>query len=380
MSNVSLLDIGRLPSINSFNDPDDKVKSLKEQNMRIADLIPVYFTVDVVNIFKQVTQGFLQPLHLDFDTGIREFNLKTSQVGLASAGGLRVWMTSEANTTESLTNSYKDNKVVESYDKLLDATSGVSDWAKSMGKRFGTIHGLVSGEYDTISAGLALMDGRQLSLPRIWNKSEYTSGFTLSVRLISPYGSPTAFRKYVGEPLLYLISLVSPASYDGVTYGLPPFVHIRSYGGTHIPIAVPQSLTINRNFAESRVNKYKQPLDITVNIEFEQALPGFGALLQGGDISDANALDSIMTGSQSQASNVPGISTLGSFIESMRPYDSTFNSQFQYDTPASGTVPSIPEEFEDMFQQTIDMVNDSIDDIGEMVSDDTSEEEQIWET
>lgn len=352
MTNLEIMQIGRLPSVNRKNDPDDDVRLSKEKMMRIVDIVPVYFVLDLANIMNGVSGGtsaVYKPVKLDFNTGIEEYRKKLDQVGLkTSVSGLRIWMSGESNSQEQVTNNYKDNKIVETYDKMLQKLSensyNLPDWAKSFGKQTGGIGG---------TPVTAFMDGRQLSLPKIWNKSDFTANFTLSFRLISPYGTPKAFKKFIAEPLLYVLAMVSPSSYDGITYGLPPFVHVKAYGNSYMPLAIPQSINFVRNVAEGRTNKYKQPLDITVNVSFEPALPGFAALLNSAGDVKVDVVDDINASSfLAEGTNITGVTSLSTVIESLRPYTGKLN----YDSTGLASVISAANNI----KNSIDSIDDAI--------------------
>ena len=65
----------------------------------------------------------------------------------------------------------------------------------------------------------------------------------------------------------------------------------------------------------------KQPLEIAVSMSFKQALPGFGSMLTT-DIATINDVNiPVVNEDVVDGKQVPGITTLGSIIESLRPVE-----------------------------------------------------------
>lgn len=322
----ALKEIGLLPKVNKYNDQSDTVFLSKRDYMRLVDLIPVYFAIDLANLFEDKNEA-KRVVTVDYEMGIKEYQQKLEQIGAdTTINGIRAWVTGESSAQEEITNHHKPNKFVEMYDQMIETGRRSSDIIKSTGKRFFQ----ETSDFSIGSSALAIAtDGRQLSLPKIWQNSDYTSGLNLSIRLISPYGHKESFKKHIAEPLLYLMALVSPSSYDGITYGLPPFIYIRGYGNAYMPLAIPKSLGIIRNGGEGHINKYKQPLDITVSMSFEHALPGFGALIVNHSGVKLNDVTTSVNDDKTYiktTSKMSGISNLSSVIESLRPYEFAANS------------------------------------------------------
>lgn len=318
--NRFLKDIGKLPGINKYNDPNGAFGKYKRNLMRVVDLIPVYFTLDITNIFDNDVAKMQEPIKLDFDRGIREYQQKLYTVELEAFSGVRAWVTNETSSQDEIQNNYKENKIVEAYNSMIDTTSKARDPYKSIGGGSNPGTGIVN----PISA--AIIDGRHLSLPRIWEKSDYNPSLSLTVKLNSPYGNDQSFIRNIAKPLLYITALVSPSSYDGITYGLPPYIMVRAYGVSYMTLATADSISITRGGSDVRMNAVKQPLELAVSMSFKPAMPGFGAMVHpvygtpADDIARINDVsDPVGDEDVRQFKRVPGITTLGSIIESLRP-------------------------------------------------------------
>lgn len=279
-------EIGKLPLINPYADPMLIPKSKRNKNfseyrqrtMRPVDIFPVKFTVNITPLSNILLTADCKemPITVDFLKGITEYNLKLASIGLCDkvVAGLRVWVNNETASTDAIQNSYKENKIAEQFNNIIDTASKMNDWSKSLGIISDPSQGTISSP-----VAAALLDGRHLSLPKIWEKSEYTPTLDLTVKLISPYGNAKSFVKNIAKPLLYLTALTAPSTYDGVTYGMPANMYVRAYGITFIPLGIADSFSVVRGATNARVNWAKQPLEIAVSMSFKPAMPGFAAFV-----------------------------------------------------------------------------------------------------
>jgi hypothetical protein len=367
--------------------------------MRVVDIFPVRFQVLLSDLFGALTQrGGLatntntMPVQVDFLKGILEYWQKLMGIGinpyggkLGAFGGVRVWVNNETNSSDGFQNNYKQNKIVESFNNALTSVSAMSEYSKSIG----AISDPTQGTIDSPLAA-ALLDGRHLSLPNIWESSDYNPSLDLTVKLVSPYGNVKSFRKNIAEPLLWLTTLAAPSSYDGVTYGMPSNMYVRAYGISFIPLATANSFSVVRGGPSGRVNYLKQPLELSVSMQFKPAMPGFGAIIppntilgltnalfgnsdpmgnindveKAYDISEDFTISNIMSGTK----KIPGITTLGTIIQSLRPV----SGELRNVPPSLLGNPTIP----DMRTSTIPIgptVNQQINNIVSTTADMLSE-------
>lgn len=367
-------EIGKLPLINTFADPSlngtfnapglglvsGSYSEYRQKQMRFIDIFPVKFSVNLTDMYALLNNpnGFQNklnmPVTVDFLKGIAEYMLKLAGVGLCDdiaklKPGIRCWVNAETQSTDGIRHSYKENKIVEQFNNMLTTTNAMADYTKSLGIISDPSQGTISSPM-----AAALLDGRHLSLPMIWEKSTYEPQLDMTVRLISPYGNPKSFRKNIAEPLIRLTALTAPSSYDGVTSGMPANMYIRAYGITFIPLAICDSFQVVRGGPTGRVNSLKQPLELSVSMSFKPAMPGFGAIIPpSGSLADIvagivgcaaeigvdpmggiglvnKAYDptedvpsvgmALLTGGGG-GKKIPGITTLGTIIQSLRPID-----------------------------------------------------------
>lgn len=430
-----LKEIGKLPLINRFADPplikdyndvitvgggaNTNFGEFRQRTMRPIDIFPVKFFVDITSLSSAIMKADCStlPITVDFLKGLIEYNLKLAAIGLCDKGvaGLRVWVNNETSSTDAIQNNYKENKIAEQFNNIIDSASKMNEYSKSLGIISDPSQGTIT---SPISA--ALMDGRHLSLPKIWEKTDYTPNLDLTVKLISPYGNQKSFVKNVAKPLLYLTALTAPSTYDGVTYGMPSNMYVRAYGITFIPLAIADSFSFVRGGTNGRVNWTKQPLEIAVSMSFKPAMPGFAAFVAptlfegGGGLMDllTNGISALVACAKANtglgsifscgidplgtikdldeastdgdlmkiiAANgtmkIPGVTSLGSLIQSLRPVDkdlrtippTLMNGYMQNMVPTEPVVPTINSNFA---PQTFNSVTDILNEMGSNLATD----------
>jgi hypothetical protein len=374
--NPGLISIGQPPGIPVAFDSDAGYNNYIKKVMRLVDIIPLYFTINPVDMFKDMTTPenngklYTDLVKLDYKTGIYEFNRKLAGIGHPKAGalaGARLWITAESTLSESVTNSYKPNALAAAANKGMEQIMGSSPMELAKAASGGKLAppgatGLLAG----------LLDSKQVSLPQIWESTDYAPSVSFTVKLSTPYGDEQSYINNIVTPLIALLSLISPSSSDGVTYGLPPFFTVKAYGSMHMTLGIIENFTIERGGADTRFNAKKQPLEININMAFKQAIPGFGAMIGTGtdpsDTTDVAKFDDVIlpfgTKGTELKDSMPGIVTLGSIIESLRPADPSAIAG----AGLSG-VDAIGDFFEGMNIDGFDAIGSMIGDVGGMLDD-----------
>ena len=108
--------------------------------------------------------------------------------------------------------------------------------------------------------------GLQVSLPRVFQSSSYQDSLNVFIKLTSPTGAEEDIRTYILTPLIMLMIISAPFSFDGLTYGLPPIFEINSYGNTKQSVGVIDVITITRGSMETTYNDKFNPLSIDVRL------------------------------------------------------------------------------------------------------------------
>ena len=361
--NMALKDIGNVLKLREDIDPDLRVTKHIRSNLATVDIIPVDYNLrlDSINIKADkmaVAYDFLTPMqvfqdlcsHYDLDDGF---------------GGIRLWLTDETQAYEDFSHSF-DNNIIED---AVNTLSGMGKQMRQILRSTGNSNvlnsildqgpeivgnaarsagnfasGLLPGSGNTntrlgqdtggsaslaqqltdIVAGTAktaasvVLQGKQVSLPKIWQTSEYKPTFTMNLKLVAPYGSKTAIKHYIVEPLLYLLLLASPRTNDGLSYGLHQPVRLKGYGMSNVNLGAIDNIQIRRGGRETAYNVWKQPLIVEVAVSVMPLSDGFAVMEPNGpkDIATFNDADRVY---DENITETPAITTLGNVIQSLRP-------------------------------------------------------------
>ncbi len=366
LEDKELFPVGFPVLINRHADPNSKVNQHIATSMKVVDLLPVGFILNYKAMTNNENAGIADWLQYEFDFYIKEYQRKLENLQIKKFDktyGVRMWITGESQGMDSIQNSFTNNAISEMIKNQVQ--NSALGQLHSMARSFG--YGNVFSSYNNGSTkgGRMMMnllfEGRHVSLPKIWEESSYSNNYSFTVKLSSPYGSLEAIKRFIAEPLMRLIALVSSSSNDGITYGLPPYLYVRGYGLTYMKLGIPTNIQIVRG-SEDRINKHKQPLDIVVTLTIESAIPGFAALLgttnsftdnQSGVAEDIGIDDMLKIpdewGDFGGDGNVkiknfmdllkntktgPALNTMGGILKSLLPTPATMSNEYSYDNPS----------------------------------------------
>lgn len=163
--------------------------------------------------------------------------------------------------------------------------------------------------------------GETFNMPKIWGSSDYSPSMSLNIKLVSPYGSPKAIKKFIVEPLLCLLILTAPRSSNNVTIGEPNPLRVKTYGINNINFGAVKNISIRRGGGNTTYNKYRQPLSLELSLQIETLFGGFASLSTGDDITinDFNT-DVSGQGSIDDTKTSVSFTTIGDVIKSFRPF------------------------------------------------------------
>lgn len=297
--------IGKIPGYNELVDADQTYLNHKLVSYNTIDFIPASYTINISQflpggsadtaneIYKYESgassQGQLMWQHI---IAVNKAKLGDGLAGISSAPQkIRIIATTDSAITEDLSNSFGSSILQQNVDSFQNNNGGsLAGKALNIGKHLSTIGAGLDSTYpyqamnmlqtDTLSdlvASLAM--GMKVNLPQTWQASSYNLTQRLAIRLISPYGHPTAIRKYITEPLLLMILMASPITIDGVSYGYPPLWKVQSKGLGEISLGFIQNLNIMRGGADLAFNVHSQPMIIDVALSIGLITPGFGATI-----------------------------------------------------------------------------------------------------
>ncbi len=349
----ALKDIGNVLKLRDEIDPDLRVTKHIRANLATVDIIPVDYNLQLGAVNRKnggmaIVYDFLTPMRV-YEKICKHYNLP------GSYGGIRLWLTDETQAFEDFSQSF-DNNIIET---AVNTLSGIGNQLKHIIKSVGNsnaIHDAIfkdgpkiagsftrdianglgldkisTGDPNTVGSKLSdilsggaetaaeiVLQGKQVSLPKIWKTSEYKPTFTMNLKLVAPYGHPECIKHFITQPLLHLMILSSPRSTDGLSYGLFQPVRIKGYGMANVNLGAIDNIQIRRGGRETAYNVYKQPLILDVSINVIPLSDGFAVMDHYGpkDIATFNEA------SKPYAENItetPAITTLGNIIQSLRP-------------------------------------------------------------
>ena len=341
--------IGRPLKLSQKIDPFNRVNSDFEELLKTVDMIPVRFSINLQQLLSDQSEkkdpssaGYLEMKFTEID----KYKRLCSAHGLPQKMGCRIYLTDETISQEDFSNNFKNNIFEDTFNKTADVVKSYTDSVRSLGGNTGSIGDFSSilsnageGEGGSILSGLAkkisglvgdglgaikdllgsfgqaagvgkggfgdsvanmLTKGSHISLPQIWDNSTYQPSLSMNVKLISPYGSDVAIKKYVLEPLLYILLLACPTTNDGLTYGNIPYIKFRAYGIADIHLGYIQNVSIRRGGADIITNAESIPLMVDLNISIKPAFNAFAARVSANSSSDKVYVDpnSMLNGAQ----------------------------------------------------------------------------------
>jgi hypothetical protein len=347
------------------------VDKMFRKGMKIIDIVPVDFNMNLNNLVTENASNYM--INYDFTTPMKNYKKLQKNYKLEEqTDGLRIYTTDETVMSEEFSNNFSPNKVSEMINSL--STGSLATTARDLARSFGgsnvisesgkaireatneaaggIIDKAISATPDFAQKGLkiagnVIAEGKHISLPKIWRESNYTPSLSLSVRLVSPYGSPASIKKHVIEPLIRLNLLTCPTSTDGVTYGKSPYVYVNAYGITNISIGYVESVSIRRGGDDVTYNQWRQPLFIDVAISIKPAMDGFAAIDGLKTVADMDLAEDKFEGGGFMNPG-PGFTTVGNIINSLRPMpiedkgESLIEKAFS--NSSNSNIVSIPDE------------------------------------
>jgi len=329
-----IANIGRPCAFPESIDPGQQMYKFFTSKMNIIDLIPCSYKINFNNP-ENGLKGYLPQINYETDY----YNL-CDYYGLPGVYGLRLYGTDDTMAADSFSNKTKPNFFQSGVNKASGAMQNFQDILSSLDSKASddittfaseTINSFIPTVGNDKITGLLknsvtlLADvvgaGHKISLPGIWSDSTFTPNFTTTLKLVSPYGHPSAVKEFIIKPLMYLLLLTTPGSNDGVSYGRPLFCTIQGYGLATIPLGQISDITLRRGGANSSFNIYRQPLTIDVNIQFSNLVEGFSHM----NIDKAtNVPADIYNNSDQFGDSIPtfdriSVNTIDSFMGSLYP-------------------------------------------------------------
>lgn len=311
---IELKSIGRPTAFSSTIDSKRTATKYLQSKMNIIDLIPCDFSIDISSFFDSngsvdLDGGDLSSLiqhKIVYDKPCDRYKKQQAMYNLPkSYAGLRLYVTDETPATDSFTNLFTPSVLYQKINSFSDGFQSLRELIKTGGegiknfvsemqtsvvdtaKKYSTeianefnlngnaIGNNIENALNVIS-NMALY-GHKMPVPLYWQESNYSPSLNVNLKLVSPSGHPVAIKKFIIEPLIYILLLASSKTFDGITYGNAGMCSVYAYGLTQIPAAYITSITLNRGGSTTAFNIFRQPLMIDLNISFDTLVSGFAA-------------------------------------------------------------------------------------------------------
>ena len=387
-----LRNIGNPISMPARIDYNNLMTKYIKASMMVVDMIPVNQIIDLTKINERNLAG----ITYDLTTPINDYKQICGRYGLKNDySGIRVWSTDETVLQDEFNNEYSENVIEQTITGFANKYIKLNQLRKLSKSidNFGTlISSTIKALQQTLkpfghgnsatAVGNIFAKGYHISLPRFWKTSSYKPVFNINIKLMSPYGSPKSIKRHVIEPLLYLLILVTPRSNDGITYGQPPTLFVRSYGNSVVKTGYIGSISIRRGGADVVYSQFRQPLSLNVSMTVYPITDGFAVLTSDVNDNKIDIIDSTYTLDNTTnitpSINKAGMSTLGDIIDSFRPLNHTPNNQVTPDLtsnvvsrqgeqnqfPISNDQTGNPiNSISDTVSNTVDSISQSIDNV-----------------
>ena len=303
VSGYSVAEIGKPFRFTKSVDPGDRTYQFLLTRMNAVDIYPCNYAQNFLFSSQKKKTRFQYGITYDYAMKRYQKMCKNYLGDSRPPSALRIFLTDDTVVTDGVGTQYRTNFFQTMADKLSNMAQNITSMASSMtsqGMQEGVDKALsyvntekiasaigdnvsfMSGHKDImgnildgLKQGAAIvLKGNKLSLPKIWDNSNYTPTFSVSTRLFSPYGSPKAVKEFIIKPLVYMLLMAVPQSEDMVSYGRPFAVTVRSWGTSFLTLAGITSISLQRGGSDSVYNIYKQPLIINVNMEFTSLVDG----------------------------------------------------------------------------------------------------------
>ena len=341
-----LKEIGNTVFMNKHIDQELRMSSYIRASMPIIDLIPIKQTINVMNI----STNNINAVTFDFTSAISQFKRTCRSYGLDQFDGLRVYCTDETVIQDEFSNQFNESYISSIINNLsnkaasfkyINALSGMQKSETNVNSAVQNAINTIASTAEKVAGGAAgqvvrtasdiILKGERLSLPKVWQDSTYNPAISMNIKLVSPYGHPTAIKRFIIKPLAYILALVSPITDNGLTYGYAPTIFVRAYGIAKMRAGFIESVSVNRGGADLVYNQFRQPQILNITLSVRPLTEGFAC------IQNSN-FDVNMTDQYADNENTIGQSTMNTLediLTSLRPYrgnSSTHNLNLENNT------------------------------------------------
>ena len=218
-------------------------------------------------------QIFNDPVQIDFGNGIFKMvddlaeytKTLTSEIATDAFVGynryVNFYVDPSTAVNESISNSTQQSSLESTFDSIEGlvkeaAMFSAADQGGFVSDMIGMGKDLVGGLMNVVSLGVFkkllkttethVLNGSNIIFPDIWNDSEYSKSFNISINLVSPYGNTEAVYLNIIVPLIHLLCLSLPRQTSANSFGMPFLIRGSAPGMFSIDMGIVESITIEK--------------------------------------------------------------------------------------------------------------------------------------
>ena len=118
-----------------------------------------------------------------------------------------------------------------------------------------------------INLGGNVLKGENIIIPDIYQSSEYSKSYQITLRLRTPYGSKLGYYMDIFVPMMHALALGLPREASANSYGSPFLVKCYVEGQFSINLGIVESISISRTRESLNVDGLPTEVDVTLNIK-----------------------------------------------------------------------------------------------------------------
>lgn len=240
---------------------------------------------NVASIFKATTnlaKGLL------FESGGNSDDNRDVEEALASYNFVQFYVDPESGVSESMSNSTGESSLksmvdtgsnylkdlafmlnsggvgTEAYNAFIDQAAAGLDGITSTIAGNGNVGGVLS---RIINLGGNVLKGENVVIPDIYQSSEYTKSYSITVHLKSPYGTKLGYYINIFVPMMHLLALALPREKTANSYGSPFLVKATMDGSFTCNLGIVRSIGIQKMSETYNIDGLPMEVDVTLDID-----------------------------------------------------------------------------------------------------------------
>ena len=150
-----------------------------------------------------------------------------------------------------------------------DITKFIKDTTKDFNNGISMILGkskIANALGSIIGLGSEVLQGNNVIMPSIYQSSEYTKRYDITVHLKTPYGTKLGYYLDIFVPMMHLLALAMPRQKTANSFGAPFLVKAYVDGLFSCNMGIVEGISITRNNSSLTVNGLPTEVDVSLQI------------------------------------------------------------------------------------------------------------------